>query len=151
MHWLAVLNLLYLKRNNWAHKRGIPNRGALYMVYPDVVCTMNIVLLILTLISFTISLVTILAYYAPASMKLKSIMDQINSEENSNGPMTRFLRDLSNGNPYNSMFIDLPKSEKYLEQDDISELVHRIRLSRKILKLALGSMILCIVLMLILE
>lgn len=121
------------------------------MVYPDVVCTMNIVLLILTLISFTISLVTILAYYAPASMKLKSIMDQINSEENSNGPMTRFLRDLSNGNPYNSMFIDLPKSEKYLEQDDISELVHRIRLSRKILKLALGSMILCIVLMLILE
>jgi ABC-type Fe3+-siderophore transport system permease subunit len=112
---------------------------------------MNIVLLILTLISFTISLVTILFYYAPASMKLKSIMDQINSEENSNGPMTRFLRYLSNGNPYNSMFIDLPKAEKYLEQDDISELVHRIRLSRKILKLALGSMILCIVLMLILE
>jgi len=79
-------------------------------------------------------------------------MDQVDSDEFTDGPMGRLLRSIREYSYLNVLFFDLADLEKYARKDDrVRKIVDRIKRARRILKVSVPIMVLTFTILLTTE
>ena len=120
--------------------------------YLSIVLNVKTILSILAISSFATVVVTLMFICIPAGFRLKAIMDQVDSDEFTDGPMGRLLRSIREYSYLNVLFFDLADLEKYARKDDrVRKIVDRIKRARRILKVSVPIMVLTFTILLTTE